>query len=262
MPHLTSKPKSVPAYRQRAGYGQALVTLTDSVTKKRRDYWLGAYDTPASRENYHRLIAEWEARGRRLPAPITGLRRNDAASSMTFNELALEYWTFAEGYYGFKAAGHIRSVIRLARRYYGNQPGTSFGPTALRIVREAMIKGDPASTPPRKPWSRPYVNSQVQRLCRMFKWGASHELVPAETFHGLKTVTALRRGRSAAAEPPPVAPVAVDLVEAIRPYVSRQVRALMDLQLLTGARGGELFKLRPIDIRIDDRQGIWTITLD
>jgi len=63
------KSPKVPAYRQRSGYDQAIVTLTDAVTKRRRDYWLGEYGTPASRERSHRLIAAWEAGGRRHPDP-------------------------------------------------------------------------------------------------------------------------------------------------------------------------------------------------
>ncbi len=57
----------VPTYRQREGRSQALVTLTDAYTRKRRDYWLGEYGTPESRQAYHRVIAAWEAGGRRLP---------------------------------------------------------------------------------------------------------------------------------------------------------------------------------------------------
>ncbi len=52
------------AYRRRKDSDQALVTLTDSVTGRRRDYWLGKYGSPASRECYHRLISEdKQARG-------------------------------------------------------------------------------------------------------------------------------------------------------------------------------------------------------
>lgn len=47
-----------PSYRKRAGRTQALVTLTDSVTRQRRDYWLGEHGTPESRERYHRVLAE------------------------------------------------------------------------------------------------------------------------------------------------------------------------------------------------------------
>ncbi len=63
------RPPRTPAYRARSGSGQAIVTLTDSATKRRRDYWLGAFGSPGSRELYHRLIAAWEAGGRRLPDP-------------------------------------------------------------------------------------------------------------------------------------------------------------------------------------------------
>ena len=49
-------PKKVPAYRQRKGYEQALVTLSDAVTKERRDYWLGPYgSTPAAEFGPKRL---------------------------------------------------------------------------------------------------------------------------------------------------------------------------------------------------------------
>jgi hypothetical protein len=51
----------IPKYRHRKGYTQALVTLTDAVTRRRRDYWLGEDGTPESREAYHRVIAAWEA---------------------------------------------------------------------------------------------------------------------------------------------------------------------------------------------------------
>ncbi len=46
----TPKPFKTPAYWARSVYDQAIVTLTDSATKRRRDYWLGEYGTPASHQ--------------------------------------------------------------------------------------------------------------------------------------------------------------------------------------------------------------------
>lgn len=63
----TAKQARVPSYRSRAGYAHALVTLTDSATGKRRDYWLGLHGSSESREAYHRVLAEWESNGRRFP---------------------------------------------------------------------------------------------------------------------------------------------------------------------------------------------------
>jgi hypothetical protein len=56
-----------PSYRRRKNYTQAIVTLTDSGTGRRRDYWLGEHGSRESREVYHQLIARWEPGGRRLP---------------------------------------------------------------------------------------------------------------------------------------------------------------------------------------------------
>jgi len=84
-----------PAYRQRRGYDQALVTLTDARTKQRRDYWLGPFDSPESRAHYHRLIAEWVAGDHRLPARIEPRHRaggQEASNSITVNEIVAEYW--------------------------------------------------------------------------------------------------------------------------------------------------------------------------
>lgn len=258
----TAQPKTIrlPAYRERVPYGQAVVTLTDSTSKRRKDYWLGEYGSAASHETYHRVLAEWELRGRRLPPPLAAPKPGaDGNDAVTVNEVVLAYWKHASSYYTPAAAGHIKTMIRLTRKLFGHTPATAFGPNDLRLVREAMIKGDLEGNPPRKPWSRCYVNSQVHRLCRVFKWAASVEMVSVEVYHRLKSVPALRRGRSAARETDAVKPVAVELVDAVRPYLNRQVRGLVDLQLLTGARGGELFKLRPIDIQMDDKKGIWMV---
>lgn len=43
-------PRIIPAYRQRKGYDQAIVTLRDAVTRRARDYWLGPYNTPRNRD--------------------------------------------------------------------------------------------------------------------------------------------------------------------------------------------------------------------
>jgi len=50
-------------------------------------------------------------------------------------------------------------------------------------------------------------------------------------------------------------------IDAVQPFVSRQVWALIRLQLLTGARAGELVKLRPLDLDTSGER-VWTATLD
>ena len=70
-----------------------------------------------------------------------------------------------------------------------------FGPLALQVVRDRMVK---------EGWSRTYINAQVGRLKRCFKWAGSRELIPPSTFHGLQTVNGLRHGKTDARETEPV----------------------------------------------------------
>src|SRR5262245_57563399 len=89
-----SRPSSVPSYRQHKQSGQAIITLPDGVGN-RRDVLLGKFGSPQSRAEYARVIAEWEANSRRLPA------RQSGTPDISVNELALAFWKFAESYYRF-----------------------------------------------------------------------------------------------------------------------------------------------------------------
>lgn len=72
----------------------------------------------------------------------------------------------------------------------------------------------------------------------------------------------LKRGRSAARENPKIGPAPQALLDAVLPNLSRPVGAIVDLQLLTGARAGELLQLRRCDIEIDDKTGVWAFRPD
>jgi len=255
--------RKTPSYRQRTGYDQALVTLTDSATGKRRDYWLGVFNSPESRERYHRVIAEWESLNRRLPdpdfdRPVGAVRASSAGPSV--DDVVQRFWIWAKANYREQEANSFRPVLRLLRQMDGATPATSFGPNRLRLLRESMVRGDADTDPPRAPWARPYINWQVRRIRRIFKWAASHEMIPPTVHQALATVEPLKRGRTTAHETEPVRPAPAHLVETARPFMSRQVRALVDLQLLTGARPGELIGMRAIDLDMNAPGGVWLFT--
>jgi hypothetical protein len=54
--------KRLPSYRPHEPTGQAVVTLNG------KDYYLGRHGTQMSKDAYDRLMAEWLAGGRQLPA--------------------------------------------------------------------------------------------------------------------------------------------------------------------------------------------------
>src|SRR5262249_12827500 len=79
-------------------------------------------------------------------------------------------------------------------------------------------------------------------------WSVSEGLVPASVWHGLRAVEGLKKGRCGARESAPVKAVPDTLVDAIRPHVSRQVWAMIELQRLTGMRPGAGTIMRTMDI--------------
>src|SRR5262249_39685305 len=56
--------------------------------------------------------------------------------------------------------------------------------------------------------------------------------------------------RSAARESVPIKPVPIESVEAVLPHVSPQVKAMIQLQLLTGMRPGEVTIMRTCDLEL------------
>lgn len=227
-----------PSYCRHKGCNQAIVVLNG------RMIYLGKYGTAASRAAYDRTIAEWLAGGRRLPV--------DEVGAITVSELAARYYSWAKTYYVAQSGncgelGGIRLVLGVLRKLYGSKPVTEFGPLAMKATREQMIKIG---------WCRSYINSQVQRARRMFKWGVQNELVPADIWHGLQAIDGLRRGKTTATESAPVKPVSEEHVEATLPYVSRHIKAVIQLQLLTGARPTEILVMRGTDL--DTTGELWT----
>lgn len=225
--------RKVPSYRLHKATGQGVVTLSC------KDYYFGPHNTPASLEAYHRRIAEWEASGRQI------MPTAEPGSAVSVTEVIAAFWVHAGNHYR-KPDGTASSeltvykhLLRLLDGLHGSTAAIKFGPLALKAVRQAMIA---------KGWRRRSINSQVDRIRQVFKWACAQEIIPASVHQALMTVDGLRFGRSSAVESKPVKPVPPAMIEAVKPFLGRQVIALVELQLLTGAREGELLKLRPVDL--------------
>jgi integrase len=108
--------------------------------------------------------------------------------------------------------------------------------------------------------SRKYVNDQMSRVRRIFKWGVEEELILPGVIHALQAVPGLARGRSNARETESILPVSDEIIAAVEPHLSRQVWAMIQLQLYTGCRAGEIVRLRPIDLNMTGH--VWFFTLD
>jgi integrase len=243
MPRLIRK---LPSYRLHKPSGRAVVTLDG------RDYYLGDFGTPESRDAYERLLAEWLADRRRRGVPAGSASATAPLANLTINELLLAFWRHAERHYRTpggeptRELDNYRDSIRPLKQLYGATLARRFSPLKLKALRATLIEAG---------LSRGTINQRVGRIIRIFKWGVSEELLPSEVYQSLRTVGGLQKGRTAAKESARVRPVPGAHVEAIRPHVSRQVWAMIELQRLSGMRPGEVTGLRTCDL--DTSGPVW-----
>jgi integrase len=180
------------------------------------------------------------------------LARKPAALCPTVDEIIIRYLEFARSYYrkaGVETAevANVKLSLRPLHARFGSIAVVDFGPRALKVVREDLISSG---------LSRLEINRRVSRIRRMFRWAASEELIPAGIVQALSTLSDLKRGRTNARENPPVTAVPEAHVDAVRPFVSRQVWTMIELQRLTAMRPGEVTIMRSGDLDVTGR--IWS----
>ena len=230
MPRSPQQPK----YRLHKARNCAVVRIDG------KDHYLGPYDSPESHEKYARLISEWRVEA----AKAASVDPRAKPTPLSINELILLYWPHVQEYYvknGKPTSEQmsIRLALRPVSRLYGRSRTVDFGPLALKAVREEMINAG---------ITRKRINQHVSRICRMFEWGVSQELIPVTVLHALKTVKGLRRGRTSAKESQPVRPVSEAHVNAVLPFLTKPLQAMVGFQRLTGCRPEEACLLRPCDV--------------
>ena len=235
MPRISVSP---PKYRKHKASGQAVVTIQG------RDHYLGPHGTKASKIEYDRLVGEWLAAGR--PAVSVSPQ-----TEITVSEIILGFWKHAQAFYvkngrSTGTAENLKPILSYLKQTYGSQPAVEFGPLALKAIQSKLVAAGK---------SRRYVNDSMHRIRQMFRWAASEQLISPLIPQALAMVSGLRKGHSAAHDPPPIMPVDDATVDATLPHLPPVVADMVRLQRLTGARSGEIIQMRPCDV---DRNGdVW-----
>lgn len=233
MPRLLG---SLPAYRHHRASGQAVVTLGG------KDFYLGRWKSAASRREYERVTREWLA-----SAGCLGKR----SAELTVVELLAGWMRHAKTYYGPQAREYATygTLAKKLAAMYGRTSASEFGPLKLKAFRQSLVDAGLARTT---------VNHHVSRVKLIFSWGVEQELLPPAIAQALREVRGLRYGRSSAKETEPIRPVADTVVDATLESMPPQVRAMVELQRVTGMRSGEVCIMRTCDINATG--SVWTYT--
>ena len=235
---------SFPSYLEHKQSGKARAVWTDAGGVRQFRMLPGAFDSDESKTAFARLQLELAT------AHVATVIDNDAIS---VNELLVAYLDHANRHYRDSEGKPTNEVLlvkivsRHVRVVYGETPARDFGPLALKATRQKFIELG---------WCRKTVNQQIERLRRIFKWGVAEELVPPSVHQALGAVEGLQVGRSEAHDPEPIVAVNAATVAKTMPFLNRHLRAMVELQSLTGMRPGEVCRMKLAEI--DRTTDLWT----
>jgi integrase len=217
------------------------------------DHYTGPWGTPEAEAEYERLLAEWLANGRSLAPPPPsdpppGSAAPQSPSGATVNDVILAFWQHAQVHYRdadgnlTSEPSHFRSALKPLRALFGPELAAAFSPKKLKAVREVMRTTG---------ITRPEVNRRVSKIRHVFKWAVAEELVPVTTWQSLLALRGLQAGRCDCPEPEPIGPVPPEHVDAVLPHLRGDLRAMVEVQRLTGMRPGEVCRLRMAEVKRD-----------
>lgn len=230
---LGRKPSNPPKYKLHKASGKAVVRLNG------KEIYLGVYNSPESLERYQRLIAEHWATGK----PVEPVN-HQSNRVVTVGQLVIEYGNYCKvKYAGSNEWATIKIVLEYLIQNYKTLPASDFGTVRLDQYRQTMVKAGLVKST---------IKRRVNHVVAAFQRGVSVELIDVTLYQRLKALSPLVE---ATRQPKKIPPVAVDVVRATQNELTPVVADMVELQLLTGMRPGEVCNLRPIDI--DQSKDVW-----
>ena len=213
---------------------------------------LGRGDNPSSRLRYAEVLQNLS---KGLPAISD--RGGPPSVGLSVNEVCLAFMLHAQVEYVDASSGKpskeydcYKSAVKPLRELFGDLPAESFGPNALRTVREQYIANG---------WTRSFIGKSVSRIRHIWKWAVSREMISATTLEALRALEPLKRGKSEAVESKRRLAIPQADIDAVRRRLRKRNRDVLDLLILSGSRPSELLSVTPSMI---DRSGeVWVVKL-
>lgn len=199
-----------------------------------RTLYLGVFGSPESHLRYQALLQEWLAGN---PAP--GVPRPDSAAGRRVGDVLGLFLAAAAGgerKTSAKELKHFRRLaVHLAASKLSDRLAATFDADCLDAFRSFLTGLG---------HGRRHVARQCVRVRTIWRWAERKKLVPMGSWAHLQT---LQLGTGEAHEE--VEPVPEKDLAATLPHLGRIPRAMVEVQLLSGARPGEVLKLTPAHFR-------------
>jgi len=218
--------------------GQARVILSG------KTHYLGKWGTPEAHAKYAALVKAWEENGRQSAAPVATV----VDVRFKVADLFREYGRYLDDTGRYSKNGKStsqRQLIDVALReleaLFGEVRVDRFGEEHLLQHRD-RLESKPSLT-------RGGINRKTNLIKGAFRWGRQRGMVSKPVWLDLKAVEPLSRSECGGRpEGKPKKPVAWSQLEAVLPFCSRQIGAMLRLEWATGMRPGEVCAMRWADI--------------
>lgn len=219
---LMARPKKqLPTLRQHKPSGHAIV-VWDGVT-----YYLGNFGSVESVNKYQGICSN---------ITLFGIPIVDAKTKLSVRKMAEEFLSNLPKNFPVSSLEPIpirRSVLQMVS-LQGDLDAETYSPAKFHQLRQHWIdRGLSVST----------INKYHNYILMMFRWAAMMDYLSSSVWHNLTTVGKLKPMRSPARDPKKVEPVELSDVEAIRMHVSPMVWEIIQIQLVTGMRAGEVLSM-------------------
>lgn len=210
----------IPKYRRHTARDCGFVEF-----RGRRHYLPGPYRSSESWAAYKRFVLEHVGVDPSEPSKPSGL---------SIADLVLAYLEHARRHYGDGARGeyaNCRHALKPFAVAHAADLAATFGPLRLKSWQANRVKAGQA---------REYINQQVSKIRRAFRWAASEEMIPVAVYQALATVPGLQAGRTVAPDPPKRQGVADEHFYPVLAELSPAIATMLLLQRYTGARSGSI----------------------
>lgn len=150
-------------------------------------------------------------------------------------------------------------------RIFGLTLASEFDSRRLIELQKLLVSGAWMSEEEKKrigePWSRNYINKQVQRVRAVFRWAETMKLVPEGRWFNLRSVKDIQPNHRTVRLNQPRRPVDYEKqVLPTLPYMTMQVGAMIQIQFLTASRPGEIRQMRKNEIDRQGPHGCWVFS--
>lgn len=146
----------------------------------------------------------------------------------------------------------VESSLNAMIRAFGDLPVDAVGSPELTKIVEAMPKhkmrrmGGPLLT-------YGTVNARLKIIKQMYRWARARGLVDRNTAVDISLTEPLKKNSGLADKPRDVKPVSEMILDFTLAHCPPTVKDMINLQLVTGMRSGEMVQMRPCDIDVSDK---------